>query len=84
VNEKTVEVHKIHTDDQVADIFTKPMYGAKLQKFTAQMLGHLPRDHADGELVNMDYQPDMEPYVPVVEIKSSYVKILKQVLKAND
>jgi len=84
VNEKTVEVHKIHTDDQVADIFSKPLYGLKLQKFTAQMLGHLPRDHEDGELVNMDYQPEMEPYVPVVEIKSSYAKILKQVLLPDD
>ena len=57
IRDKDVEVRKIQTDDQIADFFTKPIFGEKLQKFTAQLLGHAPRDHNEGEKLDMDYQP---------------------------
>ena len=59
VRDGDMEIRKVHTDDQIADLFTKPMFGEKLRKFTLQILGHLPRGHECGEKVDMDYQPNM-------------------------
>jgi len=59
VRDGVIQVHKVHTDDQVADLFTKPMFGEKLVKFTKQILGHAPRNHEDGGKVDMDYQPHL-------------------------
>jgi len=77
IRDKVVCVKKIHTDAQIADIFTKPLFGEKLRLFTAQMLGHLPRVHEDGSTINMDYQPLMENMKREVCIKPAYQKILK-------
>ena len=52
--EKEVCVKKIHTDSQCADIFTKPLFGENLRKFTGQILWHLPRDHEEGTVLDMD------------------------------
>ena len=79
IRDKDVEVRKIHTDDQIADFFTKPIFGEKLQKFTAQLLGHAPRDHDVGEKLDMDYQPDLIEEKQEPHIKKSYVKILQQI-----
>ena len=77
VRDKEVCVQKIGTDFQIADIFTKPLFGDKLRKFTAQMLGHQSRDHKEGEIVDMDYQPEMEKITQNTHMKPSYLKILK-------
>ena len=76
VRDKVVCVKKIHTDSQIADIFTKPLFGEKLRLFTAQMLGHSPRAHEEGTTLNMDYQPLMEKMKREVYIKPAYQKIL--------
>jgi len=78
IRDKDVCVKKIHTDSQCADIFTKPLFGEKLKKFTGQMLGHLPRDHDEGKIVDMDYQPEMETKKIEVYVKPSYLKLLRK------
>jgi hypothetical protein len=76
VREKIVSIRKIHTDHQVADIFTKPLFGKKLNLFTGQLLGHIPRSHDGGTPVDMDYQPNIikqqtQSNLTTKEIKSS-------------
>ena len=76
VREKIVGIRKIHTDHQVADIFTKPLFGQKLNLFTGQLLGHIPRSHDGGTPVDMDYQPNIikqekQSNLTTKEIKSS-------------
>jgi hypothetical protein len=42
------------------------------------MLGHLPRDHDEGEIVDMDYQPEVETKKMEVYVKPSYLKLLRK------
>jgi hypothetical protein len=78
MRDKGVCVKKTHTDSQRADIFTKPLFGEKLKEFTGKMLGHLPRDHDEGKIVDVDYQPEMETKKIGVCVKPSYLKLLRK------
>ena len=42
------------------------------------MLGHLPRDHDEGKIVDVDYQPELETKPLEVYVKPSYLKLLKK------
>ena len=64
IRDGVVRVCKVHTDDQIADFMTKPLFGAKLKKFTDQILGRQSRTHMVGPEIDMDYQPHLEPCVP--------------------
>ena len=77
VRDQHVQVRKVPTADCVADVFTKCLFGTQLEKFTGQILGHIPRDHTQGEKLDMDYQPHMDQQKQEVHIKPAYAKILK-------
>ena len=77
IRDGDVEVRKIQTDDQLADMFTKPMFGEKLKKFRAQLLGNIPRSHEEGSKLDMDYQPHLVNEREKPKIKRTYAQILK-------